>query len=144
MTDHEESSVPTLSRASSDKNTFLALVKNIYSGHGDLKQRWTIVNPREKSIDDRPCDIGPEAFVMEYRYGSTRCEDDPLENEKGIGVAVRDAPNRTSFSSDPLHGEPVRGCHDSARVNRVGLFSMTSSECHLPRFPESQVFISFS
>jgi len=33
---------------------------------------------------------------MEYRYGSTRCEDDPLENEKGIGVAVRDAPNRMS------------------------------------------------
>lgn len=28
---------------------------------------------------------------MEYRCGRTRCEDDSLENEKGIGIAVRDA-----------------------------------------------------
>lgn len=49
---------------------------------------------------------------MEYRYGSTRCEDDSLENEKGTGVAVRDARDRTpsNFPSGhpPLHGEPAK------------------------------------
>lgn len=43
---------------------------------------------------------------MEYRCGSTRCEDDSLENEKGIDVAVRDAGTRRallfSFGFSPL------------------------------------------
>lgn len=92
MTDHEEeSSLSSFSHASPDKNVSPASVKNTYSGHGDVKRRWAAVNPRERSIDDRLCDIGPEATVMEYRCGSTRCEDDSLENEKDICAGVRDA-----------------------------------------------------
>jgi len=55
--------------------------------------------------------LARKLLVMEYRC-STRCEDDSLENEKGIGIAVRDARQNLPFESSSSR----RICSDTVTV----------------------------